>query len=213
VSFLFGSLSILLGNGTGAFKESTYYDVSYPAWVIAEDFSGDGKVDLAVTESPQLVPEVSIFKGNGDGTFQPPVSYLADIGYIASGDLNGDGRPDLVGVGGNPFYVTVLLNTGVVSFSPTTPVNFGGERVGGTSDAGTVILTNTGTTELKIQSIKASSEFAVKSTCGERVAAGASCTISATFSPTKQGAAQGTITIIDNASSKPQVIELLGTGT
>jgi len=53
----------------------------------------------------------------------------------------------------------------------------------------------------------------VTSTCGARVAPGAECTISATFSPTKQGAEQGTISIIDNASSKPQVIELLGTGT
>jgi hypothetical protein len=42
---------------------------------------------------------------------------------------------------------------------------------------------------------------------------GANCTISATFSPTKQGVQQGTISIIDNASSKPQVIDLLGTGT
>jgi hypothetical protein len=59
--------------------------------------------------------------------------------------------------------------------------------------------------------MKASAEFAMKSTCGDRVAPGAKCTISATFSPTKQGAQQGTISIIDN--SKPQVIELLGTGT
>jgi hypothetical protein len=61
--------------------------------------------------------------------------------------------------------------------------------------------------------MKAGAEFAVTSTCGDRVAPGANCRISATFSPSKQGAAQGTISIIDNASSKPQVIELLGTGT
>jgi len=101
----------------------------------------------------------------------------------------------------------------VVSFSPTTPLNFEKEAVGKTSAPQTVTLTNTGSAELKIQSMKASAEFAVTSTCGARVAPGAECTISATFSPTKQGAQQGTISIIDNASSKPQVIELLGTGT
>jgi hypothetical protein len=53
----------------------------------------------------------------------------------------------------------------------------------------------------------------VTSTCGASVAAGAKCTISATFSPTKQGAVQGTITIIDSASTKPQVIDVFGTGT
>jgi len=36
---------------------------------------------------------------------------------------------------------------------------------------------------------------------------------SVTFSPTQKGAKQGTITIIDSASTKPQVIEVLGTGT
>ena len=40
-----------------------------------------------------------------------------------------------------------------------------------------------------------------------------SCKISASFTPTVEGATTGTITIIDSASSKPQVIELTGAGT
>ncbi|HVI07831.1 MAG TPA: hypothetical protein VND65_06005 [Candidatus Binatia bacterium] len=59
----------------------------------------------------------------------------------------------------------------------------------------------------------AGSEFGVSSTCGSSFAAGADCTINATFSPTRNGSVQGTISIIDSASSNPQVIELLGTGT
>ncbi|HVI09301.1 MAG TPA: hypothetical protein VND65_13515 [Candidatus Binatia bacterium] len=55
--------------------------------------------------------------------------------------------------------------------------------------------------------------LAVTSTCGSSVAAGANCTVSATFSPTKKSSVQGTISIIDSASTKPMVIELLGTGT
>jgi hypothetical protein len=216
VSSVDSSLSVLLNNGTAAFQESVYYDVNFPGWVIAQDFSGDGRVDLAVTEEgppPQHQPGVSIFKGNGNGTFQAGVLYPVEAGYIAVGDFNGDGKPDLAGVGGNPSYITILLNTGVVSFSPTTPLNFKKQAVGTTSRPQNVTLTNTGTTALRIASMKASTEFGVTSTCGARVAAGANCTISATFSPTKQGAKQGTITIVDNASSKPQVIELLGTGT
>jgi hypothetical protein len=85
--------------------------------------------------------------------------------------------------------------------------------VGTISKAKTVRLTNTGASELKIQSMKASAEFAVTSMCGSRVAPGAQCTIHATFAPTRKGVVQGTISIIDNASSKPQVIELLGDGT
>ena len=176
--------------------------------------AGDGKTDIAAANA-LFPPGVTVFHGNGDGTFQPGVFYPAgqEGNYIASGDFNGDHRPDLVEVDHERGVITTLLNTGVVSFSPTTPLNFKKQAVGKTSAPQSVTLTNTGATELKIQSMTASTEFAVTSTCGERVAAGANCTISATFSPTKQGAVQGTISIIDYASIKPQVIELLGTGT
>ena len=109
--------------------------------------------------------------------------------------------------------VIVLLNTGTVSFSPTTPLNFKKQAVGTTSSPQTVRLTNTGTTTLKISSMKATGQFAMTSTCGSSVAPGANCAISVTFSPQSKGAKSGTVTINDSASSKPMVIELSGTGT
>jgi len=144
-----------------------------------------------------------------------PKFYACDdeTSYVAVGDFNGDRKPDLVVANYGGTSVSVLLNTGVVDFSSATPLNFKNQAVGTTSKAQTVTLTNTGTAELKIQSMKASSEFEMSSTCGKAVTAGGDCTISATFSPAKKGSVQGTISIIDSASTKPQVIELLGTGT
>ena len=214
----YGSIGVLLGNGDGTFQQAVNYNVGLASWVTARDLNGDGKTDLAVAgegPGPRYAPGLTVLSGNGNGTFQPGVFYpTGKIPQFASTtDLNDDSKPDLVLTGALAGEVITLLNTGVVSFSPTTPLNFKKEAVGTTSAPQTVTLTNTGTTELKIQSMRASAEFAMKSTCGQRVAPGAKCTISATFSPTKQGAQQGTISIIDNASSKPQVIELLGTGT
>jgi len=215
------SLDVLLGNGNGTFDPAVEYPSKLlPGWVIAEDFNGDGKLDLVTSDvgSYHAYPAgVSVYNGNGDGTFQNSVFYHvgSDEGgwYVAAGDFNGDGKPDLVVVNDVNAIITTLLNTGVVSFSPTTPLNFKKQAVGTTSQPQMVKVTNTGTTALRIASMKASTEFSVTSTCGTTVAAGANCSITATFSPTRQGTVKGTISIIDSASTKPQVIELLGTGT
>jgi hypothetical protein len=209
---------VLLGNGNGTFQEPVLYPTNPPAWVVAEDLSGDGKLDLAVSNThvgSAYLPGVSVLKGNGDGTFQPPDFYPAGKQgtSVAAGDFNGDGKPDLVLVDDAGDTVITLLNTGVASFSPTTPLNFKKQKHGTTSSPQTVTLTNTGKTELKISSMKASTQFGVTSTCGSSVAPGADCAISVTFSPKTQGAKSGTVTINDSASSKPQVIELSGTGT
>lgn len=55
------------------------------------DLNGDGKADVAATSG--------LYLGNGDGTFQPPMSLGA--GVVTTGaDLDGDGLTDLVLVGG-----------------------------------------------------------------------------------------------------------------
>jgi len=60
---------------------------------------GDGKLDLAVANFANgLSSTVSIFLGNGDGTFQTPApSYVVGNGPISvvAGDFNGDGKLDL----------------------------------------------------------------------------------------------------------------------
>jgi hypothetical protein len=209
-----GEVAILLGNGDGTFDQGANLSGSFASAVQTGDFNGDGKPDVVILTGFQS-SFVTTFLGNGDGTFQPGISYPigGSPSFVGVGDFNGDRKQDLAVTDYSQNSVITLLNTSTVSFSPTTPLNFKKQAVGTTSAAQKVRLTNSAKTDLKISSMTASAQFGMTSTCGKSILAGASCTISVTFSPTSQGAKSGTVTINDSASSRPQVIELSGTGT
>jgi hypothetical protein len=64
--------------------------------IVAGDFNGDGKLDVAFTTSITQVPTTVVLLGNGDGTFQiQPIVAGASVTSLATGDFNGDGKLDL----------------------------------------------------------------------------------------------------------------------
>ena len=120
-----GTIAVLLGNGDGTFQAPKFYAVgtsSYPFGpgntLVAGDFNGDGRLDLAVASNRSN--DVSVLLGNGDGTFQNQVTYAVGSGpsALVAGDFNGDGRLDLAvaNVGSND--VSVLLGNGDGTFQP-----------------------------------------------------------------------------------------------
>ena len=83
----------LRGTGSGRLAPMVHIDSAGSDSIVAADFNGDGKLDVATAGA-----NVSIFLGNGDGTFQPPIEYTPNLGgssQLASADFNGDGVPDL----------------------------------------------------------------------------------------------------------------------
>jgi phospholipase C len=100
----------------------------------------------------------------------------------------------------------------IVSLSDKN-VDFGDVTVGTTSPPMTRTMTNTGDQTLEITSIVVTStDYAQSNTCGSTLVAGASCTLTITFSPTKTGQDFQFINITDNASTSPQEFNLYGTG-
>jgi len=87
------------------------FDVGYyPRSVAAGDFNGDGVQDLAVANN--LSDNVSVFLGNGDGSFQMALNFGAGNAWsVAAGDFNGDGLPDLAVANNLSNNVSVLINT------------------------------------------------------------------------------------------------------
>jgi len=131
----FGNVSVLIADGNGGFLPPVTYSVngSTPVWAAVADFNGDHKLDLAI--SVTTTNSVSILLGNGDGTFQPAVSYAVEVGPqgITIGDVNGDGKPDVIAAnqcGVDPLCgqgtVSVLLGNGDGTFQ--NELSFGGGR-------------------------------------------------------------------------------------
>jgi hypothetical protein len=136
-----GGVSILLGNGDGTFQPAVNYPAGiHPDVVVAGDFNGDGKLDLAVTFSgsyPTYLGGVSVLLGNGDGTFQPAKQYAAGLfpGAVVVGDFNGDGKADLAVVNadentGDPGGVSILLGNGDGTFQPAREYAAGSHPTG-----------------------------------------------------------------------------------
>jgi Flp pilus assembly secretin CpaC len=129
------TVSILLGNGDGTFQPKT--DIATgnaPVSVISANFhdvTAPNGVDLAVANQGDNT--ISIFQGNGDGTFQTPALIKLPAGFapssLAAADLNSDGHIDLVVAdeGNNTF--SVLLGNGDGTFKARTDYPTGNDPI------------------------------------------------------------------------------------
>jgi hypothetical protein len=116
-------VSVLLGNGNGTFQPpAAFATAQWPTSVTVADVNGDGKPDLLVTDYTDIgiASCVSVLLGNGNGTFQPQVTYATPAwpSRVVAADVNGDGKPDLIVSSGQGDSFGILLGNGDGTFQP-----------------------------------------------------------------------------------------------
>src|SRR5262249_16931460 len=141
-------------------------------------------------------PLALVLIGNGDGTFQPPLPYLASnvVSTVALFDFDGDGEPDLLASnvfngGGTDIY----LGRSVRATAPSQ-IHFGSQGIGSTGFR-SIPLVNPSNIPLLIHSITASGNFAQSNDCPAALPVHAACTVTASFTPSAAVLSSGSITI------------------
>ena len=127
------------------------------------------------------------------------------IGY--SGADDGGKLVDLSGTGTVP----------ALTFAPATGLAFS-TPVGSTSAAQTLTVKNTGAAVMNLSGVTLTGTDKIlfhisTTTCGTTIAAGGSCTVGVTFSPTSSALATASIQVADDAAGTPHLANLSGTGT
>jgi hypothetical protein len=170
------SVSAYLGDGTGYFTEGTSSPIDCnlcePFYGILADFNGDGRKDLVIVGVGGLV---FTMLGNGDGTFQPAVSYApeGEPGYgatdVAVADLNGDGTPDFA-IATYTGWCS-FLNSGNATFTPTcypealqTPDYYSGIGIGDLNGDGIADIVYAGTLGVQSYLGDGTGKFTLKQT-------------------------------------------------
>jgi hypothetical protein len=113
-------VAVSLGQGDGTFTQASGSPIPLGkdlSAIVTSDFNGDGKLDIAVTDSSGNA--VMILLGNGDGTFGMPTTIPVgnQPDAIIAGDFNSDGKVDLAVANYADGTITLLLGNGDGTFT------------------------------------------------------------------------------------------------
>lgn len=171
---------------------------------------------IYVTTQVATCAAANCWSGYGTGLPNAPVTGLEAGAGIATGDGRfGELRAGTYGRGiwEIPLLTATASNMPAMTLSPAS-LTFAAQAVGTASAVQTIMVTNSGSTQLMVSQIALTGDFTETDNCvGPAIAAGAACAVQVTFLPTATGARAGGLTVYGNVAGGQATASLSGTGT
>ena len=132
-------VAVMLGDGKGGFArapDSPFSVGPSPYPLAVGDVNGDGQPDIVTPNSKPGDRTLTVLLGDGKGGFKPaadsPVAAAGNPYYVTLGDVNGDGKLDLVASHNGDGRATVLLGNGKGGFAAArgSPLDLGSRAMG-----------------------------------------------------------------------------------
>jgi hypothetical protein len=181
-----------------------------------------------------------LFSSFVSGVQSPNGTTFKSVGVDSTGNIVAAGIAGNIEYGAPPFPIFNALQSSpsalggcgvgflctasdaiIVKISPTagaaaalTPasVAFPPQLVGTTSAAQTVTIIDMGSDALTVSNATVTGDFSIQNGCTSVAAAGGTCAIQVTFTPTLLGTRTGTLTITDSSAGSPRTVPLTGQG-
>lgn len=129
-------IAVFLGAGDGTFTAGPRYEYGdTPTSIATADLNHDGRLDLLVTNGGPMSNAVTVWTGNGDGTFRDPVDYKTGkrpLG-VSFADFNRDRKTDLLVINGERDSFVVFLGNGNGTFQDGKESGADAGPIGGTA--------------------------------------------------------------------------------
>jgi Big-like domain-containing protein/VCBS repeat protein len=207
------SLYVLLGNGDGTFQTPvTIATEDVLEGVAIADWNADGIPDLIVPiqGGEDSTNAVSVFPGNGDGTFGTNTDYSVggNPSWAAIADLNGDGLLDMAAVSTDyPYSATILLQQRTESATATgVAVYPAGSHLVDASYPGDTPHSSSVSTTVNLTGTTPNSTATALAVSPNPATTAQTITFTATISPNPTGFSLGTVSFYSGST-------LLGTGS
>jgi Kelch motif/HYDIN/CFA65/VesB-like, Ig-like domain len=228
-------------NQSGVLQNGTWiFDTQSKTWTAAASSVAPPATKFPVMDYVAALGEVVLVGAESTGAqvweFDPAAGQWAALNVPVGPTLNQSNPANNMGAYDPATGQFVLFIDGngtqiwALSFSSSAPaapvvllsplsLSFPSQTIGSASGAQQIVLTNVGTATLTVNSITVTgtnaADFAQTNTCPispATLAAGASCQVNVTFTPSLAGTETASLNVSDNAAGSPQLVSLTGTG-